>query len=117
VAANRWLAEVYDPVVGSIPAELRDKLDPVEVFHEVLEHRWFLSEQAGRDVGTASAARSYFADVLPTVPDSLTSGAAGPTDADAGEGEDPGADVIAEPGGAGPDDTGLAPGARRAGPP
>jgi hypothetical protein len=74
VAANRWLAEVYDPVVDSIPAHLRDRLDPVEVFHEVLEHRWFLSERAATDVGTAAAARSYFADVLPEVPDTLTSG-------------------------------------------
>jgi hypothetical protein len=74
VAANRWLAEVYDPVVESIPPDLRDRLDPVEVFHEVLEHRWFLSERAAADVGTAAAARSYFADVLPEVPDTLASG-------------------------------------------
>ncbi len=76
VAANRWLDEVFDPVVRSIPPALADKLDPVEVFHEVLEHRWFLSEQAGTDVGTAEAAESYFSDVLPTVPDDLTSGRA-----------------------------------------
>ena len=74
VAANRWLDEVFDPVVRSIPPALADKLDPVEVFHEVLEHRWFLSEEAGTDVGTAEAAESYFSDVLPTVPDDLTSG-------------------------------------------
>src|SRR4029453_17892520 len=76
VAANRWLQEVYDQVVGNIPADLREKLDPVQVFHEVLEHRWFLSEQAATDVGTAEAAASYFADVLPAVPDELTSGSA-----------------------------------------
>jgi hypothetical protein len=76
VAANRWLTEVYDPVVNGIPADLVGKLDPVEVFHEVLEHRWFLSELADRDVGTAEAAASYVADVLPTVPDVLTSGPA-----------------------------------------
>lgn len=72
VAANRWLTEVYDPVVSAIPAELRGKLDEAEVFHEVLEHRWFLSERAGRDVGTTAAVRDYFARVLPTVPDELT---------------------------------------------
>jgi hypothetical protein len=80
VAANRWLEEVYDPVVRRIPPELADKLDPVEVFHEVLEHRWFLSEQAGADVGTVEAAESYVSDVLPTVPDELTSGRAPPPD-------------------------------------
>ncbi len=74
IAANRWLDEVYEPVVSAIPPQLRDKLDPVEVFHEVLEHRWFLSERAHRDVGTSAAAASYMATILPAVPDDLTSG-------------------------------------------
>ncbi len=72
VAANRWLTEVYDPVVQAIPAELRDRLDEVEVFHEILEHRWFLSEAAGRDIGTTAARDDYFARVLPAVPIDLT---------------------------------------------
>jgi tRNA A-37 threonylcarbamoyl transferase component Bud32 len=72
VAANRWLAEVYDPAVGAIPAHLRDKLDPVEVFHEILEHRWFLSERAGRDVGATAARDDYLARILPRVPDEFT---------------------------------------------
>ncbi len=72
VAANRWLSEVYDPVVSAIPAALRSRLDEVEVFHEILEHRWFLSEAAGRDIGTTAARNDYFARVLPTVPDDLT---------------------------------------------
>jgi len=69
VVANRWLAEAYDPVVAAIPDHLRDRLAPAQVFHEILEHRWFLSEAAGRDVGTTAAARSYFATVLPSVPE------------------------------------------------
>jgi Domain of unknown function (DUF4032)/Lipopolysaccharide kinase (Kdo/WaaP) family len=68
VAAHRWLEEVYDPVVAAIPAALRGRLAPPEVFHEILEHRWYMSEAAGRDVGTTAAARSYFATVLPAVP-------------------------------------------------
>ena len=71
VAAARWLTEVYQPVVEGIPADLRTRLDPPEVFHEVLEHRWFLSEAAGRDVGTTAAARDYFSRVLPEVPEDL----------------------------------------------
>jgi hypothetical protein len=73
VAASRWLADVYDKVMGLMPAELSHRLEPAEVFHEVLEHRWFLSEQAGRDIGTTAAARSYFANILPTVPEQLLS--------------------------------------------
>jgi tRNA A-37 threonylcarbamoyl transferase component Bud32 len=72
VAANRWLSEVYDPVISAIPEELRDRLDEVEIFHEILEHRWFLSERAGRDIGTTAARNDYFARVLPKVPTDLT---------------------------------------------
>lgn len=71
-AAHRWLAEVYQLVVDAIPADLAGRLAPAEVFHEVLEHRWFLSEQAQRDVGTAEAAESYFRHVLPQTPKEVT---------------------------------------------
>jgi hypothetical protein len=71
-AANRWLAEVYEPVIASMPEHLRGRLDDAEVFHEILEHRWFLSEAQGRDVGTTAAAADYFAGVLPAVPEDLT---------------------------------------------
>jgi hypothetical protein len=71
-AAHRWLEEVYDPVVAAIPDELRDRLPPPEIFHEILEHRWYLSEAAGLDVGTTAAADSYFATVLPAVPHPIT---------------------------------------------
>ena len=73
-AANRWLAELYEPVIASMPAHLRGRLDDAEVFHEILEHRWFLSEARGRDVGTTAAAEDYFAGVLPAVPPDLTTG-------------------------------------------
>jgi hypothetical protein len=76
VAASRWLDEVYDPVVEAIPAGLRGRLAPAEIFHEILEHRWYLSEEAGRDVGTTAAARSYFETVLPAVPAGPPEGAA-----------------------------------------
>ena len=72
VAAHRWLEEVYDPVAAAIPVPLRGRLAPPEIFHEILEHRWYLSEQAGRDVGTTAAANSYFETVLPNAPDPFT---------------------------------------------
>ena len=71
VAASRWLIEVYDPVVAAIPDDLRGRLAPAEIFHEILEHRWYMSERAGRDVGTTAAARSYFRRVLPQAPEPL----------------------------------------------
>jgi hypothetical protein len=72
VAGHRWVGEVYQPVVDGVPSDLAGRLAPPEVFHEILEHRWFLSERAGRDVGTTEAARSYFTTVLPHTPKELT---------------------------------------------
>ncbi|GAA3398182.1 DUF4032 domain-containing protein [Cryptosporangium minutisporangium] len=63
-AGHVWLNTVYQPVVDAVPPELAGRLAPAEVFHEVLEHRWFLSERAGRDVGTTAALRSYLDTVL-----------------------------------------------------
>jgi tRNA A-37 threonylcarbamoyl transferase component Bud32 len=69
IVAHQWLAEVFRPVVNSVPRELRGKLEPAELFHEVLEHRWFLSERAGRDVGIGPAAKDYVRSVLVHKPD------------------------------------------------
>ncbi len=69
VGAHAWLAEVFQPVVLAVPRDLRGKLEPAEIFHEVLEHRWFLSERAGRDVGLDHAVRSYLTNVLAHKPD------------------------------------------------
>jgi hypothetical protein len=69
IVAHRWLADSFEPVVRAVPKNLRGKLEPAEIFHEVLEHRWFLSERAGRDIGLMPAARSYVAEILSQKPD------------------------------------------------
>ena len=69
VAVHRWLSEVFEPAVAAIPAELWGKRDAAEVFHEALEHRWFLSQQAGEDVGLMPAVEAYVEDVLRHAPD------------------------------------------------
>jgi hypothetical protein len=72
VATHRWLSDVFEPAIAAIPEELRGKLEPVELFHEIIEHKWFLSERAGRDVGLQPAVDSYMRDVLPSAPDERT---------------------------------------------
>lgn len=62
--AERWLAERYEPTIAAIPPDLAGKLEPAEVYHQVLEHRWYLSEVAGFDVGLREAIVSYTAGVL-----------------------------------------------------
>jgi hypothetical protein len=69
IVAHQWLTEVFEPVVRLVPRDLKRKLEPAEVFHEVLEHRWFLSEQAGHEIDTMEAARSYVDNVLSAKPD------------------------------------------------
>ena len=64
VVAYRWLAEVFEPAVARVPAELRGKRDAAELFHEILEHRRHLSEAAARDITLADAADSYVNEVL-----------------------------------------------------
>lgn len=63
--AHTWLAEVFEPAIRAVPIELRRKLEPAEIFHEVLEHRWYMSEQAQRAVTTEEAIGDYVANVLP----------------------------------------------------
>ena len=63
-AAHEWLRRVFEPVMRTIPPELRRKLDAAEVFHQLLEHRWFLSERAGTSVALAEAVSSYIENVL-----------------------------------------------------
>ena len=69
IAALRWLNEVFEPTIAAVPAELHGKLEPAELFHQVLEHRWFLSEAAGREIPTTEAEQSYVENVLRRLPD------------------------------------------------
>jgi hypothetical protein len=71
IVAHDWLARVFQPVVRAVPRDLGGKLDPAEIFHEVLEHRWYLAEQAGRDVALTDALRDYLENVLPLKPDEV----------------------------------------------
>ena len=64
VMAHEWLSNVYEPVIGSIPIEFTGRLEPAELFHEVLEHRWYISEEKGADVPLVEAVRSYVSEVL-----------------------------------------------------
>lgn len=64
VMAHRWLSEVFEPVVKAIPREYSGKLEPAEVFHQVLEHRWYLAENQQKGVPLTEAVNSYVENVL-----------------------------------------------------
>ncbi|MDO9454457.1 DUF4032 domain-containing protein [Nocardioides sp.] len=69
LVASRWLTEIYEPITTMVPARARGKLEAAEVFHEVLQHRWYLSERASQEVDLFDAARDYLDNVLAHKPD------------------------------------------------
>jgi tRNA A-37 threonylcarbamoyl transferase component Bud32 len=71
VIANRWLIDVYEPLITMLPPDQRGKLEPAEFFHEVLVHRWYLSERAGREIDIFESAADYIENVLPRRPDEV----------------------------------------------
>jgi tRNA A-37 threonylcarbamoyl transferase component Bud32 len=68
VVAARWRDEIFEPTMAAVPEELWARLPAAEVFHQVLEHRWFLSEKAGKDVGIEKAVQAYVESELPRKP-------------------------------------------------
>ncbi|MCL2781274.1 MAG: DUF4032 domain-containing protein [Actinomycetia bacterium] len=77
-AARRWLDEKYYPTLAMVPPALRGKLPDAELFHEINEHRWFLSEAQGRDVGRSVAVEAYARDVLAALPEASAGVVAAP---------------------------------------
>ncbi len=73
VVAVRWLDQQFEPLIASVPPSMFAKLEPAELYHQLLEHRWFLSEQRGADVSLQAALDSYIPDVLVDAPDEIVS--------------------------------------------
>jgi len=64
VVAHEWAARVFEPVIRAIPKDLKGKLEPAEIFHQLLDHRWYLSQNEHRDIPLAEAVSSYVDNVL-----------------------------------------------------
>ena len=52
-----------------VPLDRRGRLAPAELFHQLLEHRWYLSEQAGAEVDLFETARDFIDTQLPDRPE------------------------------------------------
>ena len=76
LVASRWVHQIYEPIMAMIPPDATGKLEPAEIFHEILEHRWYLSEQRGEEVDIHETARDYIARFLTTRPDEAITGEA-----------------------------------------
>ena len=69
MVAHQWLTQCFEPVVSAVPAHLRGKRDSAQIFHEVLDYRWYASQREQREVPLDEAARGYIKDVLEGLPD------------------------------------------------
>jgi tRNA A-37 threonylcarbamoyl transferase component Bud32 len=59
VAAYRWLNDYYYPTIQRLAGLSESGMNPTELYCQVLEHKWYLSERAQRDVGHQAAAEDY----------------------------------------------------------
>jgi hypothetical protein len=80
LVANKWLVEIYEPIMAMLPPEARGKLEPAEIYHEILVHRWYLSERAGHEVDIFETARDYIETVLSKKPDEAVAAPEEPVD-------------------------------------
>lgn len=64
VLAHRWVRDVFRPTVRAVPRELRGAMDTAQLYHELLEHRWYMSERAQRDVGLDATIEDYVQNIL-----------------------------------------------------
>ena len=69
VVAHQWLTECFGPVVAAVPAGLRGKREAAQIYHEVLDYRWYASQHERREVPLLEATAGYIRDVLTTLPD------------------------------------------------
>ena len=65
IVVKQWLSDVFKRVVNQVPDNLKGRVEQAQLFHEVLENRWYLGEKLGRDVGLDFATQDYIEKVLP----------------------------------------------------
>lgn len=59
VAAARWLRETYCPLTQKLKDAIPNQSDVTELYCELLEHKWYLSEAQRQDVGHQKALEDY----------------------------------------------------------
>lgn len=65
IAAYNWLHVYYQPVMEDLQPLIDHSGDPAELYCQVLEHKWYLSEAAQHDVGHRAAAEDYLQNINP----------------------------------------------------
>lgn len=81
-AAHLWMTNEYEPTIAAVPVEMLDKLEPAQIFHEIVDHRWFLAQERGGAVTLPEATASYLESVLPARRDEARVLSTNPSDED-----------------------------------
>jgi hypothetical protein len=55
--------DVFRPTVRAVRDHVPDRTDAAELYHELLEHRWYLSERAQHDIGLDAAVEDYVKNI------------------------------------------------------
>lgn len=59
VASYHWLKNIYEPTLDYLGSLIGTDMNLSELYCQVLEHKWYMSEKAHRDVGHQVAAEDY----------------------------------------------------------
>jgi hypothetical protein len=66
-SAFYWLENIFQPVATRLhPLSFKSTsgMDAIESYCQILEHKWYLSERAGHDVGHLAAVEDYLANIV-----------------------------------------------------
>lgn len=58
-AAFHWMESIFRPLSRRLRAVCGPRQEPAELYCELLDHKWYLSEQAQRDVGLQAAVADF----------------------------------------------------------
>lgn len=64
-SAYQWLTELYRPYSNRLLENDTSGGDAVDLYCELLDHKWYLSERARKDVGHEVALKDFLDNVLP----------------------------------------------------
>jgi hypothetical protein len=59
VAAYHWMENIYKPVIELLTPLIDEYTTQAELYCQILEHKWYLSEKACRDVGHQTATKDF----------------------------------------------------------
>jgi len=71
IVAHQWLTECFEPIIVEVPKYLHGKRDDAQIYHELLDYRWYQAQRESRDVPLAEALKGYITDVLQRLPDEV----------------------------------------------